>query len=154
MQETPAWSLGREDPLEKGTATHSIVLAWGIPWTEEPSGLQSMGCTESDTTEWRTLTLPKKVTPCSFLHREVQFRNTQHSHCSARRPPSPGPAAPPRGWWLRDGLLLAAPQSPSLLAKPAQLVEPWIKMGEHLSLVHFWALENNRKSHIKFHKLT
>ena len=36
-------SLGREDSLEKGMATHSSILAWGIPWTEEPSGLQSMG---------------------------------------------------------------------------------------------------------------
>ena len=34
---------GREDPLEKGMATHSSVLAWRIPWTEEPGGLQSMG---------------------------------------------------------------------------------------------------------------
>ena len=36
-------SLGREDPLGKGMATHSSIPAWGIPWTEEPSGLQSMG---------------------------------------------------------------------------------------------------------------
>ena len=36
-------SLGQEDPLEKETATHSSILAWEIPWTEEPSGLQSMG---------------------------------------------------------------------------------------------------------------
>ena len=43
MQETPVRSLGREDPLEKGTATHSRILAWGIPWIEEPGGLQSMG---------------------------------------------------------------------------------------------------------------
>ena len=35
--------LGREDPLEKGMATHSSILAWRIPWTEEPGGLQSMG---------------------------------------------------------------------------------------------------------------
>ena len=35
-------SLGREDPLEKGTATHSSILAWGIPWTEKPGGLQSL----------------------------------------------------------------------------------------------------------------
>ena len=35
-------SLGREDPLKKGTATHSSVLAWKIPWTEEPGGLQSI----------------------------------------------------------------------------------------------------------------
>ena len=43
MQETWVPSLGREDPLEKGMATHSNVLAWRIPWTEEPGGLQSMG---------------------------------------------------------------------------------------------------------------
>ena len=36
-------SLGREDPLEKGMATHCSVLAWRIPWTEEPGGLQSIG---------------------------------------------------------------------------------------------------------------
>ena len=43
MQETQVQSLGPEDPLEKGMATHSSILAWRIPWTEEPSGLQSMG---------------------------------------------------------------------------------------------------------------
>ena len=42
VQETQAQSLGREDPLEKEMATHSSVLAWRIPWTEEPGGLQSM----------------------------------------------------------------------------------------------------------------
>ena len=43
MQETRVQSLGWEDPLEKGQATHSSILAWRIPWTEEPGGLQSMG---------------------------------------------------------------------------------------------------------------
>ena len=43
MQETQVRSLGWEDPLEKGTATHSSILAWRIPWTEEPGGLQSIG---------------------------------------------------------------------------------------------------------------
>ena len=43
MQETQVQSLGQEDPLEKGMATHSSILAWKIPWTEEPSGLQYMG---------------------------------------------------------------------------------------------------------------
>ena len=42
--------LGGEDPLEKGIATHSSILAWEIPWAEEPGGLQSMGSQESDTT--------------------------------------------------------------------------------------------------------
>ena len=40
---------GREDPLKKGTATHSIILAWRIPWTEEPGGLQSIGVAKSRT---------------------------------------------------------------------------------------------------------
>ena len=44
-------SLGQEDPLGKGMATHSSILAGRIPWTEEPGRPQSMGCTESDTTE-------------------------------------------------------------------------------------------------------
>ena len=44
-------SLGREDPLEQEMVTHSSVLAWEIPWTEEPGGLQSVGHKESDTTE-------------------------------------------------------------------------------------------------------
>ena len=43
MWETWVRSLGREDPLEKEMATHSCILAWRIPWTEEPGGLQSMG---------------------------------------------------------------------------------------------------------------
>ena len=43
MQETGVRSLGWEDPLEKGMATHSNILAWKIPWMEEPGGLQSMG---------------------------------------------------------------------------------------------------------------
>ena len=50
VQETQVRFLDREDPLEKETATHSSVLAWRIPWTEEPGRLQSMGSQESDTT--------------------------------------------------------------------------------------------------------
>ena len=55
MRETWIRSLGQEDFLEKEMATHSSVLPWRIPWTEEPGGLQSMGCKESDTTEQLTL---------------------------------------------------------------------------------------------------
>ena len=43
MQEMQVPSLGQEDPLEEEMATHSSVLAWKIPWTEQPGGLQSMG---------------------------------------------------------------------------------------------------------------
>ena len=49
MQKTQVRSLGQEDPLEKERATHSGILAWEIPWTEEPGVLQA--CKESDTTE-------------------------------------------------------------------------------------------------------
>ena len=54
MQETQVRSLGQEDPVEKGIATHSSLLAWRIPRIEEPAGLQSMG-SQSDMTEQLTL---------------------------------------------------------------------------------------------------
>ena len=50
MQETWVRSLGQEDPLVKETATHSAILAWKIPWMEEPGELQFMGSQESDMT--------------------------------------------------------------------------------------------------------
>ena len=49
-QETQVQSLGQKDALEKGMATHPSILAWRIPWTEEPGGLQSTGSQELDTT--------------------------------------------------------------------------------------------------------
>ena len=63
MQENWVRSLGNEDPLEKGMATHSSVLVWRILWTEEPGGLQSTGSQELDTTNRLTfsfhfLTIP------------------------------------------------------------------------------------------------
>ena len=57
MRETKVRSLGQKDPLEKGMAPHSSILAWRILWTEEPGGLQSMGVTESYMTELLTLSL-------------------------------------------------------------------------------------------------
>ena len=50
MQETWVQLLGWEVPVDMGTATHSSILAWRIPWTEEPGGLQSRGSQGSDTT--------------------------------------------------------------------------------------------------------
>ena len=50
MQETQVRSLGLEDPLEKEMTTHSRILAWRIPWTEDPGRVPSMGLQESDTT--------------------------------------------------------------------------------------------------------
>ena len=51
VQETQVQSLGGEDPLEEDMATHSSILAWKIPWMEEPGGLQFMGSKELDMTE-------------------------------------------------------------------------------------------------------
>ena len=57
MQDTQVQSLDWDDPLEKVMATHSSILAWRIPWTEEPGGLQPVGHEELDTTEQLTLSL-------------------------------------------------------------------------------------------------
>ena len=51
IYETWVRSLGREDSLEEGMATHSNILAWRIPWTEEPGGYSPWDCKESDMTE-------------------------------------------------------------------------------------------------------
>ena len=50
MQETQIWSLGQEDPLVKGMATHSTIFAWRIPWAEKPDRIQLMGSQESNMT--------------------------------------------------------------------------------------------------------
>ena len=68
VRETWVQSLGWEDPLQKGMATHSSILAWTIPWTEEPGRLQSMGLQESDTTEALTL---QQVRRWGFVVQEV-----------------------------------------------------------------------------------
>ena len=67
MQETWVWSLGQEDPQEEGMTTHSSILAWRIPWTEEPGGLQSMG-SQRVGHDWATKhsTLILNILPNSF----------------------------------------------------------------------------------------
>ena len=72
MWETWVPSLGQEDPLEKEMATHSSILAWRIPWTEELGGLQSTGHKESDTTErlhFHFLVLKEVCTHCEKFGR-------------------------------------------------------------------------------------
>ena len=53
--------MDREDPLEEGMATHSSILAWRIPWTEEPGGKSPWGWKESDTTEQLMLSLSEVI---------------------------------------------------------------------------------------------
>ena len=59
---TQVRSLGQEDPLQKGMAIHSSILAWRIPWTEDSGGLQSMGSQRVDTSEQLTLLLLGVIT--------------------------------------------------------------------------------------------
>ena len=77
VQETGVQSLGLEDPLEKGMATHSIILAWRIPWTEEPGGYSPWGHKELDTTECLTLSLFHSLLENKLhifrIHREGSF---------------------------------------------------------------------------------
>ena len=61
MWETWVWSLSGEDPLEKGMATHSSILAWRIPWTEEPGRLQSMGSQKWVTFTHSSLVLTSRI---------------------------------------------------------------------------------------------
>ena len=58
MQETEVQSLSQDDPLEKGIASRSSILAWRIPWTEEPGGLQSTGLQSGKTVKPATLSGP------------------------------------------------------------------------------------------------
>ena len=105
MRETWLWSLGREDPLGKGKAAHSGVLAWRILWTEEPGGLWVTGLQESDTT-WRSL---------SFFpfHSELTFPSLPYlggwfAGLSARmlRPRSAPRASDPHRSWVADTVAL------------------------------------------------
>ena len=79
MQETWVQSLGWDDPLKKGMATHSSILAWRIPWEEERGRLQSMGCKQPDTIERRTHTHTHTHTHTCFV---LQFpdSNTRWRH--------------------------------------------------------------------------
>ena len=52
VQEMWVWSLGQKDPQKEGMATHSSILDWRIPWTEEPGGLQSMGLQSRTWLKW------------------------------------------------------------------------------------------------------
>ena len=67
MQEMHFQSLGQKDPLEKEIATHSSILAWRIPWTEEPGGLQSMGL-QRVRQDWVTNTFVSTVDAFKNVH--------------------------------------------------------------------------------------
>ena len=79
MQKTRFQSLGWEDPLEEGMTTHSSILAWRTPWTEDPGGLQSVGSQGSDTTEHLStehMSLIKKISACALDQLQSSETNT------------------------------------------------------------------------------
>ena len=80
MQETQNQSLGGEDPLEKEMATHSSILAWRIPWAEEPGGLQSMGL-QRVRHDWATKHIAEKPTLTRMRHPESTVYIRVHSRC-------------------------------------------------------------------------
>ena len=73
IQETWVRSLGLEDPLEKGMATHSSILAWRIPWTEELGRLQPMGSQESDNLATKPPTQPTRICFLGFCPDASEF---------------------------------------------------------------------------------
>ena len=82
-QETHVWSLGKEGPLEEEMATHSSILAWKIPWTEEPGRLQAMG-SQGVKHNWET------------NQQQVTQMQREEPKCMEREPESqPGFACPP-----------------------------------------------------------
>ena len=132
MQETWVWSLGREDPLEKGMATHSSIPAWRISWTEEPEGLQSMQSQEFNRTtqfwldfrdthnmgepHWHYAEQEarhKRAEDTVFIklyQRQIQPRVTGSGSVRGRDEVGTGPRGAPEGWshftsWLRWCLL-------------------------------------------------
>ena len=87
MQETQVQFLRWEDPLQKEMATHSSVLAWRTPWTEEPGGLQSMGSQESDTTKQQNQPLAEADLGGNAIqiHEEQKEKIHHGDHYFARR---------------------------------------------------------------------
>ena len=113
-QKTWVWSPVWEDPLEEEMATHSGILAWKIPWTEKPGGLQSMDCKQLDTTMsstpllclnvWRALvennkTFGHQILMCPVHHySKFQCLHIVHNQASGcyQNPPPPAPSH--RSW--------------------------------------------------------
>ena len=78
MEETQVWSLAQEDPLEEGRATHSSIIAWAIPWIEEPGGLHPLGRKQCDQTIWPQSDMTERLTAMqtrtSHHHLHEQFQ--------------------------------------------------------------------------------
>ena len=100
IQETWVQSLGQEDPLEKGMSTHSSILAWRIPWTEELGRLQSMGSQRAGhDCVTNTFTFKNKPQPCHRLLAPASAMNLFQGDQSSELG---GPGEPEMGQWGQD----------------------------------------------------
>ena len=85
MLKTQVWSLGKEDPLEKGMVTHCNILAWRIPWTEKPGELQSVG-SQRIGHDWVTNTFTSLLQWNDHLERQQEDGNWKPRRESQRKP--------------------------------------------------------------------
>ena len=91
LWETQVWSLGQENPLEKGMAAHLSSLSWKIPWTKEPGGLQSTG-SQRVQHDWATNTYIRQFSLVQFSRSVVSYSLRPHGLQHATPPcPSPPP---------------------------------------------------------------
>ena len=102
MQETQVRSLGWEDPLEKEMATHSSILAWRIPWTQKPGGLQSMG-PQRVKHDWETDTFPFTLWVCSWECLPLSMILVCWEESLARGIPDSSQSSPPLPLTLNTG---------------------------------------------------
>ena len=132
-QEMQVWYMGWEDPLEKGMATHSSILAWRIPWTEDPGGLQSRGHKQLNVTEQLLLLLLSH-----FSHVRLFATPWTVAH---QAPPSMG--FPRQEYW--SGLPFPSPRDlPYPRIKPMFLMSP-VLAGR------FFTTSTNWEAHKKLH---
>ena len=128
MQGIRLWSLGQEDPLEEVMATHSSTLAWRIPWTEEPGGLQSMGLQRVGHA-WATNTQHTVPTRCQALRWALGYtRGSEPSRVAVCQ--------------LRESSFSYCP-SPSLLSPPLLLQREYQGWRERLTS-HWWEKEDKK----------
>ena len=101
MQKTRVQSLRQEDPLEKGMDTHSSILAWRIPWTEVPGGLQPMG-SQRVGHDWATNTFPRKQLKFEASEVKQLHLTSQVQNCGSTPPLK---QQVPPAWWERGACL-------------------------------------------------
>ena len=130
-QETWVWSLSQEDPLEKGEATHSIILAWRIPWTEEPGELQSMEL-QRVRQNWVTFTSPISNSHALWVLNSKSPQVLKHTHAHTSRLPMNTLRSPSRSWCCHWCHPSDTPLRAVWPASEYQLLSSWWKADMHL----------------------